>query len=231
MTGLVRQLALDLGLAAPPSLSNFVPGHNRSAWDHLVQACTQLGRGAMPTYLWGPAGSGKTHLLAAVRQAFLDAGETVGWADPARDLTSFDERWSVLLLDDCHRYSPRQQAMAFHWFVQALAPVDGVTRWVLAAGDAPPTDLPLRDDLRSRLGWGHVFQLQPLSEAERRAVLRQAADGRGLALSDELLDYLLRRFPRDLASLMALVDQLDSYALQTRRAPTIPLVKAMLESE
>lgn len=231
MTGGVRQLALDLGLAPSHTLANFVAGHNHAAWNHLLQCSAVVGRGAMPTYLWGPSGSGKTHLLAAVHGALLDAGEAVAWADAQSEPRPFDERWSVLVLDDCHRYSERQQAMAFHWFVQALAPLDGVVRWVLAAGDRPPTDLPLREDLRSRLGWGHVFQLQPLSEAERRGVLRQAADERGLALADDVLDYLLRRFPRDLASLMALVERLDSYALQTQRAPTIPLVKAMLESE
>ena len=100
---------------------------------------------------------------------------------------------------------------------------------MLGAGTLPPADLPLRDDLRSRLGWGHVFQLQLLSEPERRAVLRQQADARGIFLSDEVMDFMLRRFSRDLASLVQLLDHLDGYALQTQRAITIPLIKSMLE--
>ena len=70
-----------------------------------------------------------------------------------------------------------------------------------------------------------------LGESERRAVLRQAADARGLFLSDEVMGYVLSRFSRDLGSLMQLLDHLDQYALQTQRALTIPLVRAMLENE
>jgi DnaA family protein len=89
----------------------------------------------------------------------------------------------------------------------------------------------LREDLRTRLGWGHVFHLQVLGEPERRAVLRQEADARGVFLGDEVMDFMLTRFSRDLGSLMALLGQLDGYALQTKRAITIPLIKSMLENE
>jgi len=101
---------------------------------------------------------------------------------------------------------------------------------VLGAGTLPPADLKLRDDLRTRLGWGHVFALQVLSEPERRAVLRQAADARGVFLGDEVMDFMLTRFSRDLGSLMELLDLIDGYALQTKRAITIPLIKSMLEN-
>jgi DnaA-homolog protein len=90
--------------------------------------------------------------------------------------------------------------------------------------------LKLRDDLRTRLGWGHVFALQVLTEEQRRAVLRQEADGRGIFLSDEVMDFILSRFSRDLNSLMQLLQQLDGYSLATKRAITVPLVKSMLES-
>ena len=87
----------------------------------------------------------------------------------------------------------------------------------------------MREDLRTRLAWGHVFQLQVLSELERRSVLRQQADARGLFLSDEVMDFLLHRFSRDLASLIHWLDQLDRYALQTKRAITVPLLRQMME--
>jgi DnaA family protein len=59
--------------------------------------------------------------------------------------------------------------------------------------------------------------------------LRQKADERGIFLSDEVMDFILNRFSRDLGSLVQLLDQLDGYALQTQRAITIPLLKSMLE--
>ena len=102
---------------------------------------------------------------------------------------------------------------------------------MLAAGALPPADLALREDLRTRLGWGHIFALQTLTDDERRAVLRREAAARGVQLPGEVMDFMLSRFSRDLSSLMQLLDKLDGYALQTQRAITIPLIKAMLENE
>jgi DnaA family protein len=228
----VEQLVLDLGLAPQPTLANFVPDGNESAWEYLRVWLQGSPRSPLPLYLWGPTGSGKTHLLRAVALALQARGEAVGWLAPGVHAPGpFDERWSAVLFDDVHRYTTEQQAAAFNWFVNAQSPASGGQRAVLASGDRPPADLPLRDDLRSRLGWGHVFQLQPLDERARRAVLRRAADARGVALSDEVIDFLLSRFARDLSSLMALLDRLDGYALRTQRAITIPLVRAMLATD
>ncbi len=222
----MQQLALDIGLASGPTLANFFAGPNQAALQHLQLWAGSPTRSPVPTYLWGSEGSGKTHLLEAVRAALRDQGARVGWLDPAAaEPPEFDEAWGAVLLDDVQHYSAVQQHAAFNWFVNA----QGLQRWVLAAGTLPPADLPLREDLRTRLGWGHVFQLQMLSEAERRAVLRQQADARGIFLSDEVMDFMLRRFSRDLASLVQLLDHLDGYALQTQRAITIPLIKSMLE--
>jgi DnaA family protein len=185
----------------------------------------------VPTYVWGEGGSGKTHLLRAAQAALRDQGCPVGWMDATvTELSAFNDAWRVVILDDVHLYTAVQQHAAFNWFVNATTPSDGQQRWVLAAGNVPPSDLALREDLRTRLGWGHIFQLQVLSETERRAVLRQQADDRGVFLSDEVMDFMLNRFSRDLSSLIQLLDQLDGYALQTQRAITIPLIKAMLEA-
>jgi DnaA family protein len=232
----MKQLALDIGLATGPTLARFFAGPNEAALQHLQlwvgEGSQQDTRSPVPTYLWGEAGSGKTHLLKAVHRALSDQGASVGWLDASVAMPAeFDERWAAVVLDDVHLYSTAQQAMAFNWFVNAASPANGAPRWVLAAGNLPPADLPLRDDLRSRLGWGHVYQLQLLDETARRAVLRQEADARGVFLGDEVMDFMLNRFSRDLGSLMQLLDQLDAYALRTQRAITIPLLKAMLESE
>lgn len=228
----MKQMALDIGLAPLPTLANFVAAGNEAALEHLRLWADNPLRSPVPTFLWGEGGSGKTHLLRAVREALREHGARVGWLD-AQTLHpgEFDEHWEVVLLDDCQLYTAEQQAAAFNWFVNAQAPAHGPARWVLAAGDRPPADLQLRDDLRTRLGWGHVFQLRALGEAERRAVLRRAADERGVFLGDEVMDFMLNRFSRDLSSLMMLLDQLDAYALRTQRAITIPLIKSMLENE
>ena len=228
----MKQLALDIGLAPVPTIDNFVPLGNESALEHLRLWCGNPQRSPVPTLLWGDSGSGKTHLLRAVREALREHGAPAGWMDAGSfDPPEFDERWEVVLLDDVHLYTAAQQAVAFNWFVHAQNPAHGPARWVLASADRPPADLPLREDLRTRLGWGHVFQLRALAETERRAVLRRAADERGVFLSDEVMDFMLKRFSRDLSSLMLLLERLDGYALRAQRAITIPLIKSMLEDE
>ena len=220
----MKQIPLAIGPEAARTFENFLPGANGEALAHL-QA---LAPGAPPVYLWGPAGSGKTHLLQAVvaraqergqHAAWLDAGESVPWPATAHG------DW--LVFDDADRFDERAQRSAFALFVDAGT--QGAT--VLAAGSVPPVDLALREDLRSRLGWGHVFALAPLGEAETRSALRREADRRGTFLSDEVMDYLLTRFARDLKHLMGELDRLDAFSLATKRAITVPLLKQMLAED
>lgn len=228
----MKQIALDIGLASDPSFANFFAGPNAAAVSHLEAAAGGLLPSPVPIYLWGEEASGKSHLLKAVSEALRGQGASSGWMDASMlEPPEFNESWSAVIMDDCHLYTAAQQRAAFNWFVNALSTDDGHPRWVVAAGNVPPADLPLREDLRTRLGWGNVFALQALNDAERRAVLRREADARGVFLSDEVMDFMLTRFSRDLGSLMQLLDKLDGYALQTKRAITVPLLKSMLESE
>lgn len=226
----MKQIALDIGLAEGPSFANFLPGPNQAALDHL-RSWVEGGEGGggvapVPVYLWGAGGSGKTHLLKASRDALGARGARVGWLDASMaEAPPFDDAWVAVLMDDVHLYTAALQHVAFTWFVHAQAS----RAVVLATGDVPPAGLSLREDLRTRLGWGHVHGLQVLGEAELRAVLRGAAQLRGLSLGEDVTDFMLTRFSRDLGSLMELLSQLDGYALRTQRAITIPLLKAMLE--
>ncbi|EYC51130.1 DnaA regulatory inactivator Hda [Hylemonella gracilis str. Niagara R] len=227
----MKQIALDIGLADGPTFASFLPGPNHAALDHLRSWVEQGGADQqtvppVPVYLWGTGGSGKTHLLLAAREALCARGASVGWLDAGtEEPLPFDETWSAVLMDDVHLYPPARQHTAFNWFVHAQA----ARMPVMAAGNLPPAGLNLREDLRTRLGWGHVHGLQLLEEGELRAVLHRAAQSRGLSLGEDVTDFMLTRFSRDLGSLMELLRQLDAYALRTQRAITIPLLKAMLE--
>ena len=226
----MKQIALDIGVSVGPSLANFHPGHNAAALAHLELWMAGRTRSPVPTYLWGHNGSGKTHLLQAVAHHIGQQGAFVGWMDKSTvQPDEFNPAWEVLLLDDVQTYSAVQQHMAFNWFVNAVTPGALRQPWVLAAGNVPPQDLPLREDLRTRLGWGHVFHLQLLDDDQRREVLMKHAQALGMHLGNDLLDYLLSRFSRDLGHLIDLLEQLDNYALQTQRPLTIPLLRAMLD--
>ncbi|MFG6485823.1 DnaA regulatory inactivator Hda [Roseateles sp. BYS78W] len=217
---------IPLALLAPPahSFDNFLPGANAEALAYLLG----LMPADPPVLLWGPTGSGKTHLLQALAERWQAAGQRVAWYDADTALPwELPAHESLLLLDDCQRFDAGQQHAAFALFVASAG--QGYT--VVATADAPAVDLNVREDLRTRLGWGPSFQLTPLREAEMRAVLRREADRRGLLLGDEVLSYLLTRFERNLKGLMSLLERLDEFAMASKRSLTLPLLKAMLADE
>lgn len=220
----MRQVPLAIGVEAAQTFDNHLPGGNALAVAHLKVLTGQ----AAPVYLWGGSGSGKTHLLRALVRQFEARGMHAGWFSASeRAPWAYKDDWALIAIDGCDTLDADQQHAAFALFVESAT--HGVP--VVAAGRVPPVDLPLREDLRTRLGWGHVFAIQPLGEPEVRAALRREADRRGVFLSDEVMDYLLTRFARDLKHLMAQLDRLDEYSLATKRAITVPLLKQMLAEE
>jgi DnaA-homolog protein len=220
----MQQLTLPIIPDAAPTFDSFVVGSNAAALAHLQQ----LPQHSAPAFLWGPSGSGKTHLLQALAFQLQRQGGRVAWFHPGERLPwCLEDGVALVVFDNCDRLDADQQQAAFGLFVDAGTL--GIP--VLGAARMPPVDLLLREDLRTRLGWGPVFALQPLSEAETRGALRCEADRRGLFLSDEVISHLLTRFDRNLKNLMALLDRLDHFALVHQRAITIPLLKKMLTED
>ena len=223
----MKQIPLLITPTPVEGFDSLVVGRNAAAVQHLCSLPVGAGASA-PVYLWGDAGTGKTRLLRALAVQRQAEGERVGWFDAADSLPwVLDDGWSLVVVDRCDALDAEHQQAAFVLFVEAGT--QGV-QWA-AAGRLPPVDIGRRADLRSRLGWGHVFALQPLAEGETRAALRREADRRGIFLSDEVMDYLLTRFRRDLGHLMALLDRLDGFALAEQRPVTVPLLKKMLAEE
>jgi DnaA-homolog protein len=197
----MRQLPLPISAAAQPSLDNYIAGANAEALDRVRALAAGRLKEAI-VYLWGERGSGRSHLLRAA------AG-----ANPA-----------MVIADDVEALdAAAQQAL----FIAINAARDGAPA-VLAAGTSPPAQLALREDLRTRLAWGLVYQLKPLTDVDKALYLRGEGSRRGLALSDEVVWYLLNHLPRDLASLHAVLDRLDRHALARQRPVTLPLVRDAL---
>lgn len=220
----MKQIPLAIGPEAEPTFDSFLPGDNAAALDHLQQ----LQLPSAPVYLWGPGGTGKTHLLQALATRCRKAGQVVGWFDAADPVPwELNPTWSLVLLDRCEALDEAAQHAAFALFEEAASQ----RVQFVAAGRLPPVDLAVRDDLRTRLGWGHIFALRPLPDAETRAALRREADRRGIFLSDEVMGWLLTRFERDMHHLMSLLDRLDDYGLARGRKITVPLVRQMLIDE
>jgi DnaA family protein len=196
-----RQLALPISPPPEPTLENFVPGANAELLARLrALAAGELAESVL--YLWGEPGSGRSHLLAA------------------------SARPGLVVADDVERLDTAGQIALFN-AINAARDAGGT---VLAAGNAPPAQLALREDLKSRLAWGLVYQVKPLTDAEKALTLHGEAARRGLRLSDEVVWYLLTHVRRDLRSLIALLDRIDRASLEQRRAVTLPLVRELIRN-
>jgi DnaA family protein len=125
------------------------------------------------------------------------------------------------------RLDPEAQLRAFHLY-NALRERSCA---LIAAGSAPPAQLPLRGDLVTRLAWGLVYQVYALSDEDKAAALAARALSLGFRLPPAVRDFLLTRAKRDLPSLIALIDALDRYALETGRPITVPLARELLARE
>lgn len=211
----MQQLLLELAPPPEPTLENFFPGRNSAALKALRAA---LESGEPFVYLWGAGGSGKTHLLRGFARA---AGAASAYFRADRADWKRAEKLRAFALDDVSRLDPSGQIALFD-LCNGLRASGGA---LAASGEAPPAGLGLREDLRSRLASGIVLQLQPLGDAEKAQALREHALGRGLALSEDLIAYLLTHFERDMGSQIALLDALDKYSLQRKRPITLPLLK------
>lgn len=219
----MRQLLLDLDAHKLPSLDTFVVGQNAELAQllSLFSCRTPSQYGERSVYLWGEAGAGKTHLLHALANS--DSARYIA-ADASKSAFDFDPEVSLYLLDDCDQLPPLNQIAAFNLFNEARA--NG--GFLVAAGNHPPMILNVRDDLRTRFGWGLIYQVHGLTDEDKIDALERAASARGIHLSSGVLPYLITHYRRDMSSLSDMLEQLDHYSLETKRPITLPLLRELL---
>jgi len=221
----MKQLALDLASPPRPALDNFIAGMNGELLENLQRLAARRAR-EQCFYLWGRAGSGRSHLLRATVAGLQRAGASATYLDCADGIQPGVglERVDCVALDDVDRLDDAGQATAFELF-NALREHGGV---LLASAAAPPAQLTLREDLATRLAWGLVFQVHALTDENKAQALADHAASRGFRLAPEVSDFLLTRARRDLPTLLATLDALDRYSLETRRPVTVPLARELL---
>ncbi len=152
-------------------------------------------------YLWGEKGSGKSHLLSACKSIGMRVADDVNLLDNDAQIALFNT------------YNQQREA----------------GKIMVTAGLHAPTQMGLRDDLATRLAWGLVYQLHPLTDLEKAQALKQHALERGMKLPDEVTDYCLRYLRRDLPNLMAILDALDEWSLIEKKPVTVPMLKKLLQ--
>jgi DnaA family protein len=215
----MTQLLLDISPEWQPTLENFVIGRNRELHTALRHALKSTS-GERGLYLWGETGSGKSHLLQAVFAAAQASGFTASY-----DNGSVPETAQVVAVDDVDSLDDAGQIALFSLY-NGQRENGGM---LLVSGSAAPAHLQLRDDLRTRLGWGLVFQVHGLSDEEKAQALSRHASARGFELPEEVTRYLLRHGRRDLPGLLVTLDALDEHCLRLKkRAASVPLLKEVM---
>ena len=224
---MAEQLTFELADAPLPSFANFVSGPNAEA----VTALRRVADGALRetgVVIWGTTGAGKSHLLQACVAAAGEGGRTARFFDHPRIAPEVSPAPGALIaIDDVDAADPEAQARLFTLY-NALVAAGGQ---LVAAAQAPPARMPLRDDLRTRLGWGLVYEIVPLEDAGKPAALVAFAEARGFVLPPEAIDYLLAHGRRDMASLVRALTALDRHSLALRRPITVPLIRDWLQRD
>lgn len=218
----MQQLLLNLLPDPTPSLRHFLPGDNSELLKALQQwqATPQTYPGNL-FLIWGPSGAGKSFLSRCLsEQGFNTLPLAQQLLPPAKN------GWT---LDDAQQLDAEGQQHLFRHMIRLAQ----TNERLFVTLDAPPdAQVGLRDDVRTRLGAGHIYRLVPLNEPQQRHLLAERAEQRGWQLTTEVLDTLYQRAPRDLSSLTRLIERLDELSLQQKRRITLPLLRtALAETE
>ncbi|MEM1403299.1 MAG: DnaA regulatory inactivator Hda [Pseudomonadota bacterium] len=222
----VPQLALQMSLDDENTWDNF---YARGALEALLKA-VQSPNAEPLSFLHGPAGSGKTHVLQALCHAtegavYLPLGELKEM--PADALLADLEQSALIALDELESIAAEAawEEGLFHLINRARQA--GSPVWCAASKTPLELGIALRD-LSSRLAGGVVWAMPACNDEDLRAVLHHRGQQRGLKLEDAVIAYISSRERRSLDQLLSSLEKLDQASLQLKRPITVPLVREVM---
>ena len=222
---LMHQLTLDVRPEVPATLENFVVGDNAALLAALRRQITA--RDGSWLYIWGAPGTGRSHLLQAAIAESRASGRPSACLPADQGGTLQMKPDLLVALDDVDQLDADSQALLFRALIQAREAGGSL----ILTGNAPPQQLQLREDVRTRIGQALIFEIQPLDDDAKGALLIQHALARGIALDADIVEYLLRHGRRDQLWLMNVLDALDEASLTQSRPVTLPLLREILHDE
>jgi len=216
------QLTFELALPSHFDFNHFVVGNNQEALSML----SSLDSDEPFMALWGHHGSGKTHLLKAwIHQAILNK-ESALYIDACHTkLIDAAKHAKFLAIDHIEALDANAQIILFSLYNLFRSTKESR---VLLASTLPPIHVNLRDDLRSRILSGLVYEIHGLSDEQKLTALHTYVRAQQINIHKNVLQYLLRHFQRNLTSLIAIVDTLDREALAQKHPITLPFLKTTL---
>ncbi len=226
------QLSLPLYLPDDETFASFYPGENLSLLAALRSMLTEEHGSYL--YFWSRKGGGRSHLMHAACAELSSRGEAAGYV-PLDKRTWFVpevmdgmEQLALVTIDNIECIAGDQPWEMAIFNLYNRIQETGRTRLIIS-GNCPPRQLKLNlPDLASRLDWGQIYRLQPLSDEEKGAALQLRARLRGFELPEDVSRFLLKRLERDMRTLSQTLDQLDHASISAQRKLTIPFVKEIL---
>ncbi len=227
-----KQLALAIQVNNEATLAEFNWASN-PLLKQQIDRMLSLGEDKL-LYIWGTAGSGKSHLLQACCQAtnacqsaiYLPLKLLKEWGP--QSIEGLEDQ-NLICIDDIDlisNHSAWEEAL-FHLYNRIKDSEHGI---LIISGNQPPAQLQIKlPDLRSRLGWGLVFQLHELSDHDKITALQLHAAKRGFDLPESVGQLLLTRCSRNMHDLFDLLNRLDDASLAAQRKITVPFVKETLK--
>ena len=217
------QATLPFGLKDYATFENYKVGDNREAVAILQDLLTH--DASMSCYLWGTAGSGKTHLLYSACKSVSDSiyVPTLNLDLQPTYLDSLEEH-ELVCVDDIH--SIAKQTSWERSLLSLLEKVESSRKKLIFTSNVPPSELNfVLKDLVNRLTSRQTIKLRQISEEDRVEILIERAARRGLRLEKQVVDFALRRYSRDMHSLIRLLNRIDHASLTEHRRITIPFLK------
>ncbi len=229
------QMALNVRLRPEATFATFFKGPNAEAVNSLAALAAHTSERIAETqmYLWGACATGKSHLLQAICHEFSSRGMNSVYL-PLRmfgddDVAVLNDLGGLALVcvDDLDVIvdKPQWEMGLFNLINDSRLAGHAL---VLTSQQNPSYLQTKFPDLASRLVWGPVFRLKALDDKGKLVALRSHAKHRGLELSDEVGRYLLKNLPRDLLTLLEVLDRLDELSLAAQRRLTVPFIKSVL---
>ena len=198
-----------------------------------------------PLFLYGGVGLGKTHLMHAVawnikkrnpkkNVVYLTAEKFMYQFIKAlrfKNIMSFKEQFrsvDVLMIDDVQFIIGKDntQEEFFHTFNTLV----DKKRQIIISADKSPADLEgLEDRLKSRLGWGLVADIHPLTYELRLGILQAKAEQKSMKLTSEVLEFLADKITNNVREMEGALNRLAVHASLQDSEVSVDLVKDVLK--
>ena len=228
-----QQMILNVATGDALSFESFYASEANQDLLTLLKAFSESSSDGSQMFVWGESHSGKTHVLQACCNYATKLGQRVSYL-PLKALAGYGsgvtrglDGMDMVVVDDVDFIVGNRdwEESIFDLINHART---SQQRLLFSANENPRHLKCSLPDLGSRLIWGETYNLQSLSNDDKGLALKQRAAHRGIDLNDRVLEYLNRHYPRDMGSMLTMLEVLDQESIRQQTKITVPFIKQVL---